>query len=244
MGILAGPSFITMEGFQIPGVYLTIETMEFKRVLKGSAYVASFRIHAYKDRENRIQGTNPLTLNNRLRYIEVPVSADAFYFKTPYAIGYEAIKAKWTKEGYTVSDVFEVGQKPATAFIYDTEGYDYHGFNVSGVDREGYDRQGFNTAGIDREGYNQDGYNQAGYNRQGYDTNGFNKDGYKADGYNAAGYDRDGYNATGYDQDGYDREGFNVAGYNAAGESKYPQEPVAEEPAPEEPAPEEATATE
>jgi hypothetical protein len=217
MGILVGPSFTTMEGFLLPSVYLAIETMEFKRVAKGSDYVASFRVNAYKEREGRFLGTRPLMLNNKLRYIETVIQPDAFYFTTPYAIGYDAIKECWTKEGYTVKDVFEEGQKPATSYIYDTEGYDYKGFNAVGLDREGYNREGFNGSGVDREGYNREGYNQEGYNRLGFNIDGFNKEGFNSDGYDIHGFDANGYNEHGFDREGYNKDGYNEEGYNREG---------------------------
>ncbi|MEO6917474.1 MAG: filamentous hemagglutinin N-terminal domain-containing protein [Collimonas sp.] len=81
-----------------------------------------------------------------------------------------------------------IGNYPAYVPVFGQDGFDQHGYNLSGMDRSGYSRTGYNVAGIDRNGVSIviPGY---ALDAQGYDKNGYNAWGFNKFGYNARGYD-------------------------------------------------------
>jgi hypothetical protein len=186
MGITAGP-YITDEGFIIPTIYLSIDCFRLVKALGSSNFGTLFVINAYRSREDKRAGRQPLRLPADLTHIEMFLAPEDFYKETLYGFAYTAIKNVWTAAGYTINDVHETGQHLPDTFIYDASGFNFFGFNSNGLDAEGYGKDGFNLAGWDREHYNREGFNAAGYNRNGYDKKGFNKEGYDVMGYNSTG---------------------------------------------------------
>jgi hypothetical protein len=105
---------------------------------------------------------------------------------------------------------------------YDREGYNRAGFNAEGFNREGFNSEGFNAEGFNREGFNSEGFNAEGFNSKGFNAEGFNSKGFNREGFNregvdAAGFNREGFNAEGFNRAGFNREGFNRAGFNREG---------------------------
>lgn len=207
MGITAGPSYTTPEGFTLASLYLSIDCFRLLKAPQDTLFSSVFTVSAYISRAAKEEGKNQITIPNSLKNVEALVSANDFYSNTLHGIAYDAIRLKWSSEGYTLSDVYEPGQQAPTKYIYDCSGFNFAGFNCAGFDDEGYDVDGFNAEGWNRQGYGRDGYNAAGYNSAGYNREGFNAEGYDYMGFNAEGYNSDGYDRFGYDQNGLDRNG-------------------------------------
>lgn len=201
MGITAGPSYTTEQGFVISPLYLSITNMRFN-LLPGGTFQTIFTVQAFKSREDKHLGRAPIPLPSHLELAESFIQSKDFFRKSVFQIGYEAAKVRWAISGYVLNDVFEEGQPGGAEYIYNSTG-----FNIDGYNSEGFGVDGFNSSGFDNDGYDRDGYNAQGYNRDGYNRLGYDQDG----------YDRDGYNAQGYDKDGYDREGYDIAGIDKDG---------------------------
>jgi hypothetical protein len=215
MGILV-LNYTTSEGFQVPELYVRIESIRILKTLTGPTYGNVYTSTAYKSYTDFEQGARAIPIPQWLSTAEEILTADQFYEQTIFGFAYDAIKRGWQNAGYTVQDYYPSPPTPTT-YTYDCSGYNFLGFNCAGYDREGYDKDGFNAAGWDREGYGRDGFNAAGYDRQGFDRQGYDIDGYDRSGFNAAGYDREGYDREGYNAEGYDRQGYDREGYNAEG---------------------------
>lgn len=211
MGITAGPSYVTEQGFVVSPVYLSLTSYRFQRVPDGK-FQSVFTVQAYKSREDKAAGRAPLNLPGYLANAECILQYADFYRKSIFALGYDAAKAAWQAAGFVVEDILEPGQPGPSEYIYNSSGFDIDGFNAAGFNADGFDREGFNVDGYDRDGYGRDGFNAQGYDRQGYGRDGFDVEGY--DRYN---FDREGYDRAGFNREGYDREGYNAQGYNAEG---------------------------
>ena len=211
MGITAGPSYTTEQGFVISPLYLSITNMRFN-LLPQNTFQAIFTVQAYKSREDKHMGRAPISIPSHLQLAENFIHAKDFYRKSVYQLGYEAAKIRWALSGYSLQDIFEEGQPHGTQYIYDVSGFNIDGFNAAGFAADGFNAAGFNTQGYDRDGFNGEGYNAEGYNRLGFD-----RDGYNAEGYNSLGFDREGYNSSGYNSVGFDKDGYDVDGYDVNG---------------------------
>ncbi len=216
MGITAGPTYVTDQGFEVAPVYLSLNSYRFQRLSDGK-FQCVFGIQGFKSREDKVAGRAPLNLPAYLSVAESFLGILDFYRKSIFAHGYDAAKRRWQDAGYVVEDIHEEGQIENFEYIYNATGWDVDGFNPQGYDAEGYDRTGFNAQGYDRDGYDRQGYTIDGYDRGGYDRDGFTAEGYDRYGYDREGYDRDGYDRTGYDKDGYDRSGYNAEGLDRDG---------------------------
>lgn len=226
MGITAGPSFTTEQGFEISLLYLSVNYYRLMSLPEGHTQCV-FGVQGFKSREDKRAGRQPVVLPPSLSMIESTASPSDFFRMSIQGLAYAAIKARWASMGYTISDVYESGQATASQYIYDSsgfnvDGYNFLGFNAQGFNNHGYTAQGFNAQGFNALGYNVQGYNSMGFNEIGYNAEGFNMMGYNAEGYNKDGYTMMGYNAEGYNMQGYNREGFNsqgfdIFGYNAQG---------------------------
>jgi hypothetical protein len=216
MGITAGPTYVTDQGFEVSPVYLSLNSYRFQRLPDGK-FQCVFGIQAFKSRDDKVAGRAPLNLPTYLSVAESFLGSLDFYRKSIFAHGYDATKKRWQSSGYTVTDIHEPGQIGDFEYIYNAQGYDVDGFNPQGYDTEGYDRTGFNAEGYDRNGYDRTGYDVEGYDRFGYDRDGYTKEGYDRFGYDREGFDRDGYDRAGYDKDGYDRAGYNAEGFDRDG---------------------------
>ncbi len=215
MGILV-LNYTTSEGFQVPELYVRIESIRILKTLSGPTYGNVYTSTAYKSYSDYEAGARAIPIPQYLSTAEEILSANQFYEQTIFGFAYDAIKRGWESQGYTVVDYYPHPPTPTT-YIYDCSGYNFLGFNCAGYDHDGYDKDGFNKDGWDREGYGRDGYNAAGYDRQGFDREGYDIDGYGRDGFNKEGYDRQGYDRQGYDKDGFDRQGYDKDGYDREG---------------------------
>jgi hypothetical protein len=215
MGIIV-ENYTTSEGFQVPELYVQVNSIRILKTLNGGNYGCVYSSSAYKSFNDKEAGCNPLPIPTWLANVEEVLTANQFYEQTVFGFAYDCIKRAWQAQGYVVQDYYPHPPTPKT-YTYDCSGYNFQGFNCAGYDREGYDKDGFNAAGWDRQGYGRDGYNAAGYDRQGFNRQGYDIDGYDRDGYNAQGYDRQGYNRQGYDAEGYDRQGYDAEGYDRNG---------------------------
>ena len=234
MGITAGPSFTTEQGFEISLLYLSVNYYRLMSLTEGHTQCV-FGVQGFKSREDKRAGRQPVVLPPSLSMIESTASPSDFFRMSIQGLAYAAIKARWASMGYTISDVYESGQATASQYIYDSsgfnvDGYNFLGFNAQGFNNHGYTAQGFNAQGFNALGYNVEGYNASGYNEQGFNkggfnimgfnVDGFNKDGYTMMGFNADGFNIHGYNAQGLNAQGYDMSGYNLQGLNAEGQTR------------------------
>lgn len=189
MGITAGPSYTTEQGFVISPLYLSITNMRFN-LLPGNTFQAVFTLQAFKSREDKHLGRAPIYLPSHLQLAESFIDAKDFYRKSVYQMGYEAAKTRWTISGYTLQDIFEEGQPHGTQYIYDVSGFNVDGFDSNGFTADGFMASGFNAQGYDRDGFDAHGFNAQGFNRAGFDINGYDRDGYDTFGIDRAGNTR------------------------------------------------------
>jgi hypothetical protein len=209
MGLLVGPTYTTDQGFVIEWMYLSVNSFRYLTTLDGSNLTSLYICSGYKSRDDMVNGIAPVTLPNYLCTAETVVSPSDFYSQTPYEMAYSNFSNIWTSAGYEVQNSLEPGQPPLYTYIFDSNGYDFRGFNKNGVNAQGYNRLGFNAQGYNAEGYNAQGFNAQGYNAQGFNAKGYNAQGYNSMGFNAKGFNVDGYNMQGVDKDGNSRPPLN-----------------------------------
>lgn len=189
MGITAGPSYTTEQGFVISPLYISITNMRFN-LLPGNKFQCVFTLQAYKSRDDKHLGRAPISIPSHLQLVESFIDTKDFFRKSVFQMAYEAAKVRWSLSGYALDDIFEEGQPGGTEYIYNSNGFNVDGFDEAGYKVDGYNKYGFHRNGYDREGFNAEGIDQDGFNRMGYD---------------AEGYDRDGYNVAGVDRNGNSR---------------------------------------
>jgi hypothetical protein len=206
MGIIAGPSFTTEQGFILSTLYLSVNFYRFLTSQDGRMQCV-FGVQAFKSREDKLFGRQPIHLGPHLSTVESFVSQTDFYRMSVHGVAYNALKSRWASEGYTLQDVYEAAQPGATQYIYDASGYDIDGYNALGFNAAGFNNHGYNALG-----FNSAGFNAIGYNAEGYNSGGFNSSGYTADGYDMMGFNRDGWNRSGFGRDGYNQQGLDVNG--------------------------------
>ncbi len=246
MGLLVESFFTTQEGFTMKNLYLSIDCIRMLKTQGGENYGVVFIVTAYKSRDDKKVGRNPIVLPVHLSHTETFLTATELFQQTILGIAYGRVKRQWENNGYTVTNVFEDNQPKASDFCYDASGFTIQGFNVEGYDREGYDqegynkegwnridygRDGYNKQGYDSQGYGRDGYNEKGFDKHGFDRDGWDSEGYGVDGFNSHGYNRNllnrdgydmwGYNPEGFDQNGFDKEGYNRNGFDRNGLDRY-----------------------
>jgi hypothetical protein len=124
-----------------------------------------------------LSGAAPINLPNYLCTSESVVNPSDFYSQTPYEMAYSNFSNIWTNAGYQVQNVLDPGQPPLYTYIFDSNGYDFRGFNKNGINAQGYNRLGFNAQGYNAKGYNAQGYNAQGFNAEGYNLQGLDKNG-------------------------------------------------------------------
>lgn len=217
MGLTAGPTYTTAEGFEISPLYLSVSGFRFLQIQGTLKYHSVVYVEGFKSREDKYAGRKPIVLPANLSNAEGFVTMMDFIRKGAFGVFYDIVKKAWTQEGYVVEDVVEMGQCTPGNYVYDCSGFDVDGFNCSGFNVQGFGKDGFNKDGVDALGYNRAGFDKDGYNRQGYNKNGFNKEGFNIFGYDADGYDKDGYNNQGYNRAGFDRDGYNRFGLDVNG---------------------------
>jgi hypothetical protein len=211
MGILAGPSFTTSQGFVLSTVYLSVNFYRFIPNLDGTMQCV-IGLSAFKSRQDKYTGVEPISIPVSLSTIDVNIPQLEFYRKSLHGVAYDIIKDRWRANGYTFNDIYETNQPSPTQFVYDCSG-----FNIDGFANTGFNAQGYNSLGFNSAGYNAFGYDASGYNAAGLDLNGFNAAGYNTEGYNRMGFDKDGFNKDGYDRMGYNANGMNSDGVNREG---------------------------
>ena len=206
MGIIAGPSFTTEQGFTLTTLYLSVNFYRFLTSQDGRMQCV-FGVQAFKSREDKLSGRQPINLGPHLSTVESFVSQSDFYRKSVHGVAYSALKSRWASEGFTLQDVYESAQPGETQYVYDS-----NGFNIDGYNALGFNSAGFNNHGYNALGYNSAGYNALGYNAQGYNSGGFDSTGYTVDGYDMMGFNRDGWNRSGFGRDGYNQQGLDING--------------------------------
>ena len=217
MGLTAGPTYVTEEGFEISPLYLSVSGFRFLQVQGSLQYQAVVYVQGFKSREDKFAGRKPITLPAYLANAESLVNTLDFIRKGAFGVFYDIVRKVWTAAGYVVHDVTEMGECRPEDYVYDCLGYTVDGYNSLGFDANGYDKYGFDKNGIDKDGYNRQGFDSEGYNRQGFNADGFNREGYNPFGYDKDGYDKDGYNNQGFNRAGFDREGYNRFGLDKDG---------------------------
>ena len=166
--------YTTEEGFVVPELYITIDSIRMVRTFQGEDYSCFVTSSAWKSKEDRDSGVKAISIPKWLSSTEILVRSNDCFDQTILGIAYDALKVRWQQQGFTTQDRYE-SMNPKT-FIYDSSGFTRHGYNAEGYSREGYDKDGYNKDGYDREGYNKQGFDSSGYTREGYDSNGCNKD--------------------------------------------------------------------
>lgn len=135
MGLLV-LNYTTAEGFEVPQLYVQVESIRMLKVLNGSTYGCMFTSSAWKSPEDKAAGTRPIPLSPSLSTAEISLSADDLYDQTILGFAYDAIKQNWLNAGYVVQDYYPSPPTPKT-YIYDATGYTYRGCNSSGLDKDG-----------------------------------------------------------------------------------------------------------
>lgn len=206
MGIIAGPSFTTEQGFTLTALYLSINFYRFLTTTDGKMQCV-FGVQAFKSRDDKLSGKQPINLGPHLSTVETFTPHADFYRQSLHGVAYSALKSRWGNEGYTLTDVHETGQPSATQYIYDSAGFNIDGYNLLGFNSAGFNNHGYNAAG-----YNVNGFNALGFNALGFNSAGFNEQGYNEAGYDMMGFNRDGWNSAGFGRDGYNQQGLDVNG--------------------------------
>lgn len=217
MGLTAGPTYTTAEGFEISPLYLSVSGFRFLQVQGSNRYHSVVFVEGFKSREDKYLGRKAIQLPANLANAEGFVTMMDFLRKGAFGVFYDIVKTTWRNAGYVVEDVSEMNECKPEDYVYDCSGFNVDGFNCAGFDINGYDTAGFNSNGVDRDGFNRQGFDSEGYNRNGYNSEGFNREGYNPFGYDRDGYDREGYNNQGYDRAGFDKNGYNRFGLDRDG---------------------------
>lgn len=217
MGLTAGPTYITDEGFEISPLYLSVSGFRFLQVQGSLRYHAVVYVEGYRTREDKYAGRKSIVLPAYLANAEGFVNTLDFIRKGAFGVFYTLVKSTWTTAGYVVHDVEEMNQCKPEDYVFDCSGFNLDGFNCSGFNRDGYDKYGFNKDGVDIQGYNRQGYDSEGYTRDGFNADGFNREGFNPFGFDKDGYDRNGYNNQGFDRAGFDKDGYNRFGLDKNG---------------------------
>jgi hypothetical protein len=206
MGIIAGPSFVTEQGFVLSNLYISVNFYRFLTTSDGRIQYV-FGVQAFKSREDKLAGRQPIHLSTNLSTVEGFLYQIDFYRKSLQGLAYDAVKSRWASEGYVVEDIYEPSQPSSIEYIYNSQGYGIDGFNINGFNRAGFNAEGFNAAG-----YSVSGYNALGYNSQGFNSAGFNALGYNEAGYDIMGFNSDGWNPQGFGRDGYNQQALDIHG--------------------------------
>ena len=196
MGILiTGPSpFHTKQGFDVSGLYVVVNFVRLLATTRSESgpIQCSIGVEAYKSRNDRLAGNDPIDIPPSLSMTELMVNQSDFYRRSFSGTAYLAVTRTWTSQGWICTRVLEPGQVDPITFSYDASGFNFDGFNYLGFNRAGYNSTGYNAQGYNAQGYNALGYNVLGYNSNGYNVSGYNAQGYAPDGYTAYGINSSG----------------------------------------------------
>lgn len=109
MGITAGPSYTTDEGFVISPLYLSVNSMRFTVTADGDLHCV-YTVKGYKSRADKKAGRNAINLPQNLSLMDSFVSSSVLATENLYTVTYLAIKRTWGLAGFQVEDVHEPGQ--------------------------------------------------------------------------------------------------------------------------------------
>ena len=109
MGITAGPSYTTDEGFVISPLYLSVNSMRFTVTADGDLHCV-YTVRGYKSRADKKAGRNAINLPQNLSLMDTFVNSSVLASQNMYTVTYLAIKRTWGLAGFQVDDVIEPGQ--------------------------------------------------------------------------------------------------------------------------------------
>ena len=109
MGITAGPSYTTDEGFVISPLYLSVNSMRFTVTADGDLHCV-YTVRGYKSRADKKAGRNAINLPQNLSLMDTFVNSSVLATQNMYTVTYLAIKRTWGLAGFQVDDVIEPGQ--------------------------------------------------------------------------------------------------------------------------------------
>jgi hypothetical protein len=109
MGITAGPSYTTDEGFVISPLYLSVNSMRFTVTADGDLHCV-YTVKGYKSRADKKAGRNAINLPQNLSLMDTFVGSSVLATQNMYTVTYLAIKRTWGLAGFQVEDVHEPGQ--------------------------------------------------------------------------------------------------------------------------------------
>jgi hypothetical protein len=109
MGITAGPSYTTDEGFVISPLYLSVNSMRFTVTNDGDLHCV-YTVKGYKSRADKKAGRNAINLPQNLALMDSFVGSSVLATENMYTVTYNAIKRTWGLAGFQVDDVHEPGQ--------------------------------------------------------------------------------------------------------------------------------------
>jgi hypothetical protein len=109
MGITAGPSYTTDEGFVISPLYLSVNSMRFTVTADGDLHCV-YTVRGYKSRADKKAGRNAINPPQNLSLMDTFVNSSVLANQNMYTVTYLAIKKTWGLAGFQVDDVIEPGQ--------------------------------------------------------------------------------------------------------------------------------------
>ena len=107
MGITAGPTYISDNGFAISPLYLSINNRRVNFVGNGS-YQCICNVQGFKSKEDKAAGRQPITIPHYLAMMDSLTTSDQL--TNMFECAYKIIKARWSAAGYQVDNVYDPGQ--------------------------------------------------------------------------------------------------------------------------------------
>lgn len=127
MGITAGPSYTTDQGFVLSPIYLNIGSVTIQATEDSQPLGAIFNIFGYKSYQDRLSGNQPINLPYSLSVIQTTIDYKDAFRQSVFGLAYDIIAARWQSAGYTTENVLEPGQPLPKQYIYDSSGLDIDG---------------------------------------------------------------------------------------------------------------------
>ena len=127
MGITAGPTYTTDEGFVLSPIYLHIHFVNIEATEDTQPLNAIFKLAAFKSYEDRLAGKEEIHLPSNLSTVVTTIDPKDAFRQSVFGLAYDIVKTAWVAEGYTVENVLEPGQPLARQYVFDVSGLDIDG---------------------------------------------------------------------------------------------------------------------
>ena len=124
MGITVGPTYITDQGFEVSPLYLSLASTRILPLGNGNVQFTCM-FNAYKSRDDKVAGRNPITLPYGQNIGEMIITNSQLNQTPFYTLVYNSVQNVFS--GYTLSNVFETDQIDYSQYIYNSNGYDING---------------------------------------------------------------------------------------------------------------------